>query len=350
MRQGKHVYCEKPLAHTMYELRRMVQLAEETGVATQLGNQGHSYRSNQEFCEVIWSGAIGEVTELHVVENAFNYSRIADLPKLAERHEVPASLDWDLWLGPAAEIAYHPFFHPGAWRGFSPFGSGMIGDFVCHVVDPVYTALDLGAPVSVRAEVAGDFDPAKHGITFPRSSRLVYEFPERPNRSGGVHPPVRLIWSDGDTYRAPHPEELPEGATSIPILGGDNGGPCGGLVIGTEGKITYASHGASRWRILPEERMADYAAEHPRVENEMGPGMPDNSAHVREFLSACKGFVRAGSHFGHGGPLTEIAALGNIALRFPGETLEWDAENMTIPNLPGAGQYLHTRYREGWSL
>ena len=344
MELGKHVYCEKPLAHTMYECRKLTEAAHEYGVATQLGNQGHSYESNKEFCEIIWSGAIGTVREIHVVEAAFNFSRIRDLPRVGEDHPVPKTLDWDLWLGPAPYRKYNPMYHPGAWRGWRPFGSGMIGDFVCHIVDPVFTALDLGAPISVVAEAEG-YDPEKHGETFPQSSKLRFEFPAR-----GKRPPVTMYWYDGDRYAPPRPEELKDGEEFIPSIGGRNGGPCGGLVVGDKGKITYASHGASNWRILPESTMNDYMANRTRVDDERGRGMPDNVAHHQDFLQACKGWDPAGSNFDHGGPLTEIAMLGNIAQQMPGTELQWDAENMMIPNHPEANQYLHYAYRDGWTL
>lgn len=343
MELGKHVYCEKPLAHTMYEVRKMTETARRVGVATQLGNQGHSYSSNQEFCECIWSGAIGEVQEVHVVEAAFNFSQIQNLAQVGTDHSVPDSLDWDLWLGPAPYRKYNPMYHPGAWRCWRPFGSGMIGDFTCHIVDPVFTALNLGAPTSVVAEAEG-YVPEKHGETFPQSSKLRFEFPAR-----GKRPAVTMYWYDGDIYTPPRPEELKESEEFIPGLG-RSGGQCGGFVIGDKGKMVYASHGASKWRILDDSQMQEYMADRTRVGDERGTGMPNNDAHHVDFLHACKGYDPAGSNFDHGGPLTEIAMLGNIAQLFPGEKLEWDAELMTIPNLPEANQFLHYRYRDGWTL
>lgn len=343
MELGKHVYCEKPLAHTMYEVRKMTETAKKYGVVTQLGNQGHSYESNQEFCEVIWSGTIGDVREIHVIEAAFSFSRIGDLGKVGDDHSVPDSLDWDLWLGPAPETKYNPMYHPGAWRCWRPFGSGMIGDFVCHIVDPVFTALNLGAPTSVVAEAEG-FDPKKHGATFPRSSRLRYEFP-----AVGSRPALTMYWYDGDIYSPPRPEELKDGEEFIPPLG-RGGGMCGGYVVGDKGSVTYASHGAANWRILPDAKMDEYMANRTRVEDSRGTGMPNNDAHHVDFIEACKGWHPAGSNFDHGGPLTEIAMLGNIAQQLPGEVLEWDATNMIVTNQPKANELLHYRYRDGWSL
>ncbi|MCH8801321.1 MAG: aminopeptidase P family N-terminal domain-containing protein [Chloroflexi bacterium] len=167
MELGKHVYCEKPLAHTMYEVRMMTEAAREHNVATQLGNQGKTYESLQEFAECIWAGTIGEVREVHIQQAGYNYSRINVLSRQMDDHPVPDSLDWDLWLGPASFRKYSPMYHPGAWRGWSNFGTGMFGDWVCHLIDPVFTALDLGAPTSVVAEAEG-YDHKIHGETFPK--------------------------------------------------------------------------------------------------------------------------------------------------------------------------------------
>ncbi|MEN6333158.1 MAG: Gfo/Idh/MocA family oxidoreductase, partial [Phycisphaerales bacterium] len=145
MKRGKHVYCEKPLAHSVAEVRALMKAAQEYKVVTQLGNQGHSYDTIRTFCEWIWDGAIGNVHTVHCGCNAVN-SALDFLPRLSEKEDVPAGLDWDLWLGPAQERLYHSFYLPGTWRAWTPFGYGTIGDWVCHVVDPVFWALDLGAP------------------------------------------------------------------------------------------------------------------------------------------------------------------------------------------------------------
>jgi len=143
IKRGKHVYCEKPLAHSIYEVRQLVKAAREHKVVTQLGNQGHSSGTIRLFCEWIWDGAIGKVHEIHACCSAV-HCKIDQLPRLKEKHEVPPELDWDLWLGPAQYRPYHPMYLPGSCRGWMPFGSGTVGDWVCHVVDPVFWALDLG--------------------------------------------------------------------------------------------------------------------------------------------------------------------------------------------------------------
>mgnify|MGYP000638226823 CR=1 FL=1 len=157
IKRRKHVYCEKPLAHSVYECRELAKAAAQFNVVTQLGNQGHSFDSIRLFCEWIWDGAIGKVHTIHAGCTAVN-SAVDALPRLREKHEVPPTLDWDLWLGPAQFRPYHPAYLPGAWRGWVPFGNGTVGDWVCHVVDPVFWALDLGAPQTVQAQVK-DYDP-----------------------------------------------------------------------------------------------------------------------------------------------------------------------------------------------
>ena len=344
MELGKHVYCEKPLARTVYEVRKMTEAARRYKVATQLGNQGHSFKAIREFCECIWSGAIGEVREVHAVQAAFGYSRIDQLGHVDDEHQVPNTLDWDLWLGPAPHRKYNPIYHPGRWRGWRQFGGGNMGDFVCHIVDPVFWALNLGAPATVVAEAEG-YDPRDHAETFPASSKVRFEFAAR-----GKRPPVSLVWYDGDRYRPPHPEELKPGEESIPIPGWRPGKQVGAMVVGDRGKIVYGSHGAKDWRIIPDEKMKAYMGDRKRQQEPNVAGPPGNFSHIAEWIRACKGWSPAGSHFDYGGPLTEIAMIGNIALQMLGTELEWDAEHMMFPNQPQANQYLHSSYRDGWTL
>ena len=219
-----------------------------------------------------------------------------------------------------------------------------MGDFVCHIVDPVFWALGLGAPTSVVAEAEG-YDPVKHGETFPRSSKIRFEFPAR-----GKRPPVALTWYDGEQYKPPHPEELGEDEESIPVPGWVPGKPVGALVVGDKGKIAYGSHGATDWHILDEAKMKEYMGDRKRQLEPEVAGPPGNFTHVQEWIQACKGWKPAGSNFDYGGPLTEIAMLGNIALQMPGAKLQWDAKHMIFPNQPEANQHLHFRYRDGWTL
>ena len=323
--RGKHVYCEKPLAHSITEIRALRKAAADHGVITQLGNQGHSFEQIRMFCEWIWDGAIGDVHTVHALRPS-DYSRIDELANLSERPPVPDTLDWDLWLGPAAERAYHPNFLPGKWRGWMPFGTGTIGDWTCHVVDPVFWALDLGTPTSVVAEVDG-YDVQQHALTFPHGTHVTYEFAATGNRG-----PITLHWYDGSLAPPALDEfnwaEFPRNTC--------------GLVLGTEGAIRYSSHGASGLRIMPEEKMRAYKRPEPTIPRVVG--------HHDDWVQAVKKGQPAGSHFDYGGPLTELALLGVIATRLPGRTLAWDGTAARFANSDEANKLVEFHPREGWEL
>ena len=325
IKRGKHVYCEKPLAHSIYEIRAIMKAAREHKVVTQLGNQGHSYDDIRRFCEWVWDGAIGNVYEVHAACDA-NHSKIGQLSRLTEKHEVPTELDWDLWLGPAKYRAYHPMYLPGSWRGWMPFGSGTIGDWVCHVVDPVFWALDLGAPTSVQAEAEG-YDPKKHADTFPAGTVVKFEFPATGKRGA-----VKLVWFDGEK-KIPRPEELEAERKVVNT---------GAVVIGDKGKIMYGSHGAGGVRIIPETKMKEYTRPSQTL--------PRVKGHHYDWLQAIKNGTQAGSNFDYGGPLTELAQLGIIATKMLGQKLEWDSKNMRFTNCDEANQFINPPYREGWTL
>ena len=207
-----------------------------------------------------------------------------------------------------------------------PFGCGVIGDWVCHVVDPVFWALDLGAPTTIQAQ-AKDYDPKKHADTLPRGTVITYEFAAKGDRG-----PVKLFWYDG-VEKPPRPADL-EAQRNVPATGA--------IVIGETGKITYGSHGAGGVRIFPEEKMRAYkrpARTLPRVQG-----------HHHDWLKAIKNGTQAGSRFDYGGPLTEIALLGVIATKMLGQELQWDSENARFPNCSDADRYVSPPYRDGWRL
>jgi predicted dehydrogenase len=328
LERGKHVYCEKPLAHTVAEVRAMRAAAGKAGVVTQLGNQGHSYDHIRVFCEWIWDGAIGDVTEVHALygKRGSSYTRIDSLGQVAEEHPIPETLDWDLWLGPVAYRPYHPLYLPGKWRGWAAFGTGSIGDWTCHMVDPIFWALDLGAPARIQAEVT-EYDPKAHKETFPRGAKVRYEFPALGNRG-----PVALYWYEGDVER-PRPDGL-EADEEVPMPGA--------FVVGTKGKIRYGSHGANGLRIFPEEKMQAY--------KRPAPTLPRVANHYVDWTDAIRTGGKAGSHFDYGGPLTEVALLGAIAMRNPGAVLDWDADAMRFTNCEAANEMLSIDYRDGWKL
>jgi hypothetical protein len=237
---------------------------------------------------------------------------------------VPESLDWDLWLGPAAVRPYSPCYHPSVWRNWQAFGSGMLADRGCHTLDPVFTALKLGYPASVEAFVTDASEEQ-----FPVASIVNYRFPSREGL-----PPVELTWYDG--LRPPSPEDLEPGRQ----LGSSEGGS---LFVGSKGKLMAGVYGESP-RLIPESRMQAY--EQPKKT------LPRVKSHYDEFIGACKRRDPAavGAPFGYSALLTEVILLGNVAKRFPGAHLAWDPAAMRFTNHEEASRLVRTKYREGWSL
>ncbi len=326
IKRGKHVYCEKPLTHSVYEARKIAEAARKAGVATQMGNQGQASEQTRLMCEMVWDGAIGPVREVHVWTdrpnrglNAVYWPQGIDRPK--DTPPVPDTLDWDLWLGPAPQRPYNPAYLPFKWRGWWDFGTGAMGDIGCHALDPIFRALKLGAPTSVEG-----ISTLVNTETYPLSSKIHYEFPAR-----GDMPAVKVVWYDGG-MRPPRPEELEDGRQV-----GDNGK----LFIGDKGKMLGE-------RIIPQSRMTEYGK--PPQKLERSPG------HHIEWINACKGGKPAGSNFDHAGPLAEAVLLGNVALRpelreiTNRKKLLWDPEKFEITNVPEANQFLRREYRKGWTL
>src|SRR4051812_19166462 len=331
MRRGKHVYCEKPLAHTVHEVRELMAAAHKYNVVTQLGNQGHASGSIRRVCEWIWAGAIGEVHTIHAGCDAFKnvYCQIPNLPKLAEKHDVPKTLDYDLWLGPVQFRPYSPLWVPWNWRGWMHFGGGTIGDWICHVVDPAYWALDLDAPTTVTAEAA-DYDPVKHGQTYPPGTKITFEFAAKKDRGA-----VKLVWHDGNTT-IPKPEDFPNDE-KVPGTGA--------ILFGDKGMIVHGSHGGAGCHLLPESVMDQYSGKNAPAEK-----IPRVKGHAWDWIEAIRTGRQAGSNFDYGGPLTEVALLGLIAIRFPGQTLRWEEKAMRFTDNKAASAHLHASYRRGWSL
>ncbi|HEX2972877.1 MAG TPA: Gfo/Idh/MocA family oxidoreductase, partial [Tepidisphaeraceae bacterium] len=325
MKRGKHVYCEKPLAHSIYEVRQMMKAAQENNVVTQMGNQGHSFETIRMFCEWIHDGAIGNVHTIHAGCNSPN-SALGQLSKLGEKHAVPAEVDWNLWLGPAQFRPYNPMYMPGRWRAWMPFGTGTLGDWTCHVVDPVFWALDLGAPTTIQAE-AEDYDPKRHADTFPRRTKVKYQFPAKGNRG-----PITMYWYSGyDTL--PRPENLEPDRKVTDI---------GAIVLGDKGSIMYGSHGAGGLRIFPETQMKAYK-QPPKT-------LPRVKSHHQDWVNAIRNGTRSGSDFSYGGPLTEIALLGIIATRMLGQELKWDGQSIRFTNNEQANRFVKPVFRAGWEI
>ncbi len=318
MRAGKHVYCEKPLTHNIWEARRVAEVAKETGVATQLGNQGHSNLGIRMTCEWIWDGAIGPVREVHAWVAAQRWNKqLTGRP--TDTPPVPAGVNWDLWIGPREPRPYNPAYTPVAWRDFWDFGSGGLGDFGCHDLDAPCWALDLAAPTSVESRPAGD----TNAEIAPRGEICYYQFPAR-----GDRPPVNVTWYDGG-LQPPCPDELPRG-TALPARGV--------LFVGEKGTMLCDGAGGMP-RLLPLERTGQYT--------KPAESIPRSAGHHRDWLDACKGGPPAGSNFQYGAKLTELVLLGVASLR-TGEKLYWDAANMQATGSSTADAVIKESYRAGW--
>jgi predicted dehydrogenase len=334
VQSGKHVYVQKPMTRTVFEARRLTEAAREAKVATQMGNQGHSGDGMRMICEWIWDGAIGPVREVHAWTNRPVWPQQIYRPR--ESAPVPQTLNWDLWLGPAPYRPYHPSYLPANWRGWWDFGCGAMGDMGCHVLDPVFSALKLGAPTSVEAcspniYVAWDLMTSTMDETPPAASIIRFQFPAR-----GKMPAVLLTWFDGGMM-PPRPEELEPGRQM-------GNGASGVIFIGDKGKLMCGEYGDSP-RLIPESRMREYKqppAKLPRIPN-------GSEGHEADWLRACKGGEPASSNFEYAGPMTETVLLGNIALRM-GRKLYWDGATMKVTNEPEANRFIQTPYREGWTL
>ncbi|MDB5389122.1 MAG: oxidoreductase domain protein [Planctomycetaceae bacterium] len=330
IRAGKHVYCQKPLTHTLHECRELTKAAKAAGVMTQMGNQGHATEGSRLTNEWIQAGIIGEVREVHVWSDRAGRLWKQGIGRPTETPAVPATLDWNLWLGPIQERPYHPAYVPANWRGWLDFGTGALGDMGCHIIDHPVWALNLGAPTSVeaRSTLDGSFlDGNKRNLeTFPIASIITYEFPARGNL-----PAVRMTWYEGGLM-PPTPTEMPAGRKLH-----DNGV----LYVGSKGKMHHGSHGGMP-EVFPVE-LHEQAKAVPKT-------MLRSPGHYEEWLLAIKGGPRPISNFEYSGPLTETVLLGVLALRAPGTRIEWDSENLKVKNVPELNQHLHSTYRAGWKL
>jgi len=321
IRRGKHVYCEKPLTHNIYEARMVAKAAQKAGVATQMGNQGRSGEGHRLACEMIWDGAIGQVREVHAWSGAYDPASGRGRPN--DRPPVPKGLDWDLWLGPKTPRPYHPAYAPYIWRGWWEFGTGAVGDMSVHNLEPAFAALKLGHPTSVEA-VQTDFVDAE---VIGSNNHVVWEFGAR-----GDMDPVTVHWYDG-SLQPPRPKELEPGRR---VGGGGNGI----LMTGDKGTIMAGGWSGSP-RLIPETKMRAYGKP-PRV-------MPRSKGHHRDWLDACKGGPAASSNFEYGARLTEFVLLGDVAIRAQKKIL-WDGPNMKVTNAPEAQKYVQEQYRPGFDL
>ena len=385
MERGKHVYVQKPLAHTIWENRQLKDAAAKYKVATQMGNQGYSNEGTRQCAEMVWSGAIGNVTEVHAWTNRPVWPQ--GLPDMPAPSPVPGTLAWDLWLGVANQREYSDKYLPFNWRGFFDFGCGALGDMACHILGAPNMALKLGAPTSVECIK----QEGKSKYYYPAKSVIRFDFPAR-----GPMPPVKIFWYDGlleqpDVPGVPHGSvlgDLPRRRTAGPqqeqrdsqVIGQvfqqsyfdtvdeipvakpaagssaasadpnarlDNEvarriatGSNGSLFVGDKGMITTGTYGENT-RLLPVEKMRGY--EFPREFLTRSPG------HYRDWIRSAKGGDPACSNFNVSAPFTEWVTLGVLALRFEGK-LEWDSEKMRVTNNAEANKLIRPTVRKGWTI
>lgn len=380
MELGKHVYVQKPMARTVWECRALTQAARKYKVASQMGNQGYTQEGARLCCEMIWSGAIGNITEVHAFTNRPIWPQgLTEAPKEAP---VPATLNWDGWLGIAAERPYSPAYVPHNWRGFYDFGCGALGDMACHVLGAPNMVLKLTAPTSVECiKIEGN-----NQFSFPLKTTIKFEFPAR-----GSMPPVTIYWEDGEKNGSPFrppgipadeplgeiPERLVPGPIyaaltaaaaaarggapgaarpTVPAPGGAEAAakapapiptPTSGVVfIGDKGYITAGEYGGAA-RLVPMSKMNDYRQPPQMLARAPGPA---SVATYRDWIRSCKGEGPSFSNFDVAGPFTEWIALGVIACRLPNTKLEWDSAKMRITNNAEANKYIKPYIRKGWKI
>lgn len=345
MNMGKHVYCQKPMTWSIREARVMRETAEKTGVITQMGNQGSSEDGLREAVEVIQSGAIGDVTEVHIWSNRPVWPQGGGRP--AGEDPIPESLNWDAWIGPAPmrpfkKGAYHSF----NWRGWVDFGTGALGDMACHTTNMPVRALQLWDPIAVTAvKNPGIVD----GEQYPGSSALMFEFPER----GGL-PACKFYWYDGGNL--PSDEVLSQTPESFQkrVAQQREGGrkTSGALILGSKGSVFSPDDYGAKYYLLPEDKFTDFELPEQtiaRIPHKAG----GDQRHKWEFVQTCKGLYEPGtfSGFDIAGRLTETILVGNLAMRAgEGQRIEWNAKDLTSPNVESVNQYVHREYREGWEL
>ena len=319
MQAGKHVYCEKPLTRTVYEARRVAAAAREAGVATQMGNHGHSSDDIRRAVEWIRDGAIGKVREVHGWRGGARRMTLTSRP--TETPPLPDGLNWDLWLGPAPERPFHPAYAPLLFHYWWDFGTGTLGNYGCHTLDTAAWALELGHPTMIEASSSELNDE-----TTPAAAMYHYRFGPR-----GRHPEVDLFWYDGGLM-PPRPECL-EPDRDLPRIGGL-------LIVGDQGAILSGSWSGSP-RIIPEQKMREYRRPSQTI--------PRSQGHHRDWINACKGGPPASSNFDYGAHLTELVLLGAVALRTQ-ETIYWDGPNMRAINTPKAEPLIHGYFRKAWEI
>ncbi|MCA9048445.1 MAG: Gfo/Idh/MocA family oxidoreductase [Planctomycetaceae bacterium] len=318
MRQGKHVYCQKPLTHNVWEARQMALQAKKSGVITRLGNQIHSHGFYRTAVQAIQSGAIGKVTRVHSWCAATGHGKSFHISRPPVSADVPSTLNWGLWVGVAPMRPYGDWkvYHPWGWRDWQDFGNGALGDFGCHILDPVFTALKINqAPKDFTADHTGMNDEV-----WPAQTSVNYTFPGTEFTAGGN---LTITWDDGGRLPSTNKTHLPADA-GLPRSGS--------LFVGESGSLVLPHVGAPR--IYPEATIEE---------------LPSLN-HYHGWIDGCLSGQQPSDGFSYGGPLTEAVLLGNIAVRYRGSKLTWDADSLCITSHEEANKWLRREYRDGWNI
>jgi predicted dehydrogenase len=319
MNHGKHVYCQKPMTHSIYEARMLAQIAREKKVVTQMGNQGTSEPGLRKAAALLRAGVLGKVSEVHVWTNRPIWPQGAPRP---EPETPPKGVNWELFLGPAPFRPYSKAYHPFSWRGWWDFGTGALGDMACHTMNMPFMGLDLREPISVEAETSEN-----NRDSYPARSKIKYEFAATSNR-----PALILYWYDGGN--------LP----SKEVMGDKNADGSGCLIVGEKGKLYSPDDYGRKYEFLGD-------ITEPTVEFRQPAGMGGvDGVHFKEFADAIRGGEPTVSNFpDYAGPLTETVLLGNLAV-WAGKKIEWDAKNMKATNAPEVEPIIRPEYRAGYTL
>jgi len=317
LNRGLHVYCQKPLTHTIYEARRLSQVAAGKKLVTQMGIQIHSARKHKLVVRLVQDGTIGKVKEIH----SWSGKSWGDpKPKPDRSDPVPAGFDWDLWLGVASERPFIAgYYHPGEWRKRLDFGTGTFGDMGCHILDPVFGAIGVGNPSLIRSEL-----PGPNGYNWPLDVQVKFVFPG----TRFTTDPVELTWYNGNVRP---PQEVTRHIGRLPL------DSQGSIIIGTEGVLYSQYDSGNTPLLLPAEKFKDFKM--PELES-------DN--HYGQFVGAVRGNGTTSAPFSYSGPLTEMVLLGCLATRFPKTDLKWDAGTLRFTNHEPANQFVRRKYRKGF--
>jgi predicted dehydrogenase len=322
LRRKKHVFCQKPLTHSVWEARQVRLQAAKSGVITRMGNQIHSHTFYRTAVHLIQSGLIGKVNRVHSWCAATGHGKSFHLNRPKNPPKPPASLDWDLWIGVAPMRPYggDRVYHPWGWRDWQDFGNGALGDFGCHILDPVFTALQItGAPIDFRADHTGMNDEV-----WPAQTTVDYTFPGTTYTTGKI---LKITWNDGGRLPGVAGSHVPP-TTALPRSGS--------LFIGEQGSLVLPHVGAPR--LYPQKKFAEPVK------------ALENLNHYHGWLDGCLSGKQPSDGFAYAGPLTEAVLLGNIAVRYRTQTLKWDAEALKITNLDEANHWLTRNYRPGWNI